>query len=167
MGRSQLVSAGMKPLGYVALLFVLAACGEPESLLVAGDVESSVYGEDAGGGYGPSSTNEADFGSIAGIVRFEGTPIKQRNLKLSDNFCINANPGGIASEDFLFDPQSGPYPALPSLPSPPALHEPFRWFSTRELLKILVYPLSCMGMMHAASVFHKDLGMYEGIKRFG
>jgi len=109
MGRPQFVSAGLTRSlgGAVALLLGLAACGEPESLLVAGDVEGSVYGADAGGGYGPSSTNEADFGSIAGVVRFEGTPIKQRNLKLSDNFCINANPDGIASEDFLFDPQSG------------------------------------------------------------
>jgi len=96
MGKPRFLLAGVTAL--------LCACGEPESLLVAGDA-SQVYGE--GGAYGPSSLVPAEYGSIDGVVTFKGRAAKQRTLKLSDDFCINANPNGIASEDFEFDPDSG------------------------------------------------------------
>jgi len=100
MGRSQLVSAGL-----IALLGVFAAaCGEPESLLVPADV-SGVYGE--GGSFGPTSLDKAQFRKVFGTVTFSGRAIKAGPLTLSDDFCINANPNGLASEEFTFDPASG------------------------------------------------------------
>jgi hypothetical protein len=101
MGRSQFLYSGL----IAALLLV--GCGEAPSLLVSGDVDADVYGAGGAGGFGPTSTVEADFGSISGVVKFKGRASKPRNLKLSDKFCINSNPSGMASEDFLFDPATG------------------------------------------------------------
>jgi hypothetical protein len=103
MGRSQLVSAGLIAV-LAALGLVSGACGEPESLLVPADV-SDVYGE--GGAFGPKSYDKADFQAIQGVVTFKGRQIKAGDLPLSDDFCINANPDGMASEEFQFDPDSG------------------------------------------------------------
>ena len=86
----------------VALLVV--ACGPQESLLVVGDIDD-VYGSGGAGGYGPSSTNPADFGTVQGRVIFEGRPYPQKQVQLeSGKFCSNANPSGMASEEFYFDP---------------------------------------------------------------
>ncbi|MEM8885133.1 MAG: hypothetical protein AAGD14_13775 [Planctomycetota bacterium] len=88
-------------------MVALVGCGDPESLLVTGDVENDVYSGESGGGYGPTSTNPSDYGSIVGTVKFEGKPYARKMETLSDKFCINARPDGMVSEEFLFDPATG------------------------------------------------------------
>lgn len=82
----------------------LVACGPKESLLVTGSVDD-IYSAEAAGGYGVTSTDPADVGTVTGRVTFEGRAYKRRQIQLStDKFCVTANPSGLLSENFVFDP---------------------------------------------------------------
>ena len=92
------------PGGLTALLLV-AACGDGGgSLLVAADVESTIYAGGEQSKFRIASTNEALRGAIRGTIRFSGRKWRLRKLDLATDFCVNANPGGIMSESFLVNP---------------------------------------------------------------
>lgn len=93
MGQSRLL-----PLGVIALL--LAGCGGPAANLLGTGNPDRYYGGDGGGGFFASSAAEADRGVIRGTVTYTGRK-RAGKLNISRDYCINANPNGLMSEDFL------------------------------------------------------------------
>jgi hypothetical protein len=83
------------------LAAVLAAgCGTGDAGLLASANVDEVYAGASGSSYAAISKDAADFGTLAGKVKYTGRK-KPGKLKIATEFCINANPDGIMSEKFL------------------------------------------------------------------
>jgi hypothetical protein len=95
MGQSRFLSRGL-----IAALFLFGACGGDDDLLRKADTDEIYSGGGGGSNYFASSTNTADFGVVTGKVSYEGRR-RRRKESIYKDFCINANPNGILSEDFL------------------------------------------------------------------
>jgi len=94
MGQPRFLSA-------CVIAALCAACGAKSGdLLGVADV-GEVYAAGAGGaGYGPSSMDPGSRGVITGKVTYLGRK-RIRPADLSTEFCLDAHPGGMMSEDFL------------------------------------------------------------------
>ena len=84
----------------VALALLFVGCGDDAGLLGSADTDEIYSGAGGGGGYGVTSRDPADFGTITGKVSYEGRRRRGR-VDLSRPYCINKNPNGMLSENFL------------------------------------------------------------------
>ena len=102
MGKSRFLlpdlNAGLLFAVALALLFV--GCGDDAGLLGSADTDEIYSGAGGGGGYSVTSKDPADFGTITGKVSYEGRRRRGR-VDLSKAYCINKNPNGMLSENFI------------------------------------------------------------------
>ena len=100
MGKSRFLPRSVIGNAIALLLLFAVACGGDKSLLAKADLEE-IYSAGGGGASSyVSSKNAADFGKVTGTVTYEGRR-RSKRLGLYKDFCINANPNGLMSEDFL------------------------------------------------------------------
>jgi len=105
MGKSRFLPPDLNAalLVAVALALLFPGCGDDAGLLVSIDTEEMYSGAGGGGGYGVTSKNPADFGTIAGKISYQGRRRSGR-IDLAKAYCINNNPNGMLSENFMVGP---------------------------------------------------------------
>ena len=108
MGQSRLLPRGLiaalLPASLLCGLLFFGACGGPDAGLLATADPERYYTGGGGEGFFSTSSLESDRGTIRGKVTYTGRK-RPRRLDLSWDYCINANPNGMMSEDFLVGPK--------------------------------------------------------------
>ena len=101
MGKPQFLRRSLTLLAFGVAMVLFTGCGGDEPFpLESSDVEDIYSGGVGGTKYFVTSTNPADFGTITGKVNYTGRR-RNRKVPLAKDFCINANPNGMLSENFM------------------------------------------------------------------